>query len=116
MQARIVHELEAAGYHVVSADDGYKGIETARSQRPVLVICDYTLPGMSGDRVIVALKGDPATADIPVLIYSSQADPETVEACRRLGAADHIEKTGDYKALIDKVRDLLGEGDFEVEF
>ncbi len=116
MVARITHELQAVGYEVISAENGYRGIDSALQNRPALIVCDYTLPGMTGDRITEKLKSDPATEAIPVIIYSSQADQAVVESCRNAGASAQLQKTGDYAALIRKIRDLLGEGDFEVEF
>ena len=116
MVARIAHELQAGGYDVITAENGYRGIDSAIQNRPALIICDYTLPGMTGDRILEKLKSDPATQAIPVIVYSSQADENVVDACTKAGASAHLQKTGDYAALIRKIRDLLGEGDFEVEF
>ncbi len=114
--ARTSRELAKAGYGTISADNGYSGVELAIRDRPAVVLCDYTLPGMCGDRVIQELRNNPATARIPILIYSSQADPALIEGCMRLGAAGLVQKTGDYAALVAKIRDVLGETDFEVEF
>ncbi|MEW6365408.1 MAG: response regulator [Acidobacteriota bacterium] len=114
--ARTARELAKAGYNSISADNGYSGIELAIRSRPAVVLCDYTLPGMCGDRVVEELRGNPVTARIPVVIYSSQADAALIEECMRAGAAGLVQKTGDYAALVAKIRDVLGETDFEVEF
>lgn len=115
MVLRITHELEGAGYEVICEDNGYRGIERAKKDSPDLIIADYTLPGMTGDRLIEKLKADLDTAEIPIIVHSSQADPELIEQLTELGAAAHVPKSGDWGALIARVQAVL-ESDFEVEF
>lgn len=62
--------LEQEGYDVHIVLDGRKAIDIARTLLPQLIILDVILPGLSGLKVCKALKGDPVTADIPVLVFS----------------------------------------------
>ncbi len=62
--------LTAAGYEVVSAGDGEQALVLAREHFPSLVLLDVMLPKMSGLDVVKALKKDPATASIPVMMLT----------------------------------------------
>jgi CheY-like chemotaxis protein/anti-sigma regulatory factor (Ser/Thr protein kinase) len=62
--------LEGVGYAVSVARDGVEGLELARQLKPRAVILDILLPGLSGWELLARLKGDPTTADIPVVITS----------------------------------------------
>lgn len=62
--------LEEEGYGVLSADTGPGGIEKTKSQKPDLVLLDYTLPKLNGAKVAEALKSDPETSSIPIVLLS----------------------------------------------
>lgn len=62
--------LARAGYAVSSAVDGEQALEFARERMPDLILLDMLLPKMSGPEVLKALKKDPATAEIPVVVLS----------------------------------------------
>ncbi len=64
------HFLNREGYDVHIVLDGRKAVDEAEKLQPDLIILDIILPGLSGLKVCQALKGRPATASIPVLIFS----------------------------------------------
>jgi CheY-like chemotaxis protein len=59
-------------YVVSEAADGTSGLELARSQHPHVIVCDLHLPGLSGLQVIDALKADPTTRDIPIIVNTAR--------------------------------------------
>lgn len=63
--------LTTAGYEVISAGDGDQALRLAREHVPALILLDVMLPKMSGPDVLKALKQDPATAAIPVMMLTS---------------------------------------------
>jgi GAF domain-containing protein/DNA-binding response OmpR family regulator len=81
--------LEADGVRVVEAAGGAEGIQLARQLRPALVTLDVLMPGLDGWAVLGALKGDPATADIPVILLTILDDRDLGYT---LGAADYLTK------------------------
>jgi signal transduction histidine kinase/ActR/RegA family two-component response regulator len=81
--------LEAAGLRVVSAYDGRRGVELVRGLRPAIVVLDILLPGLDGWQVLEALKAEPATAAIPVVIVSILDERGRGLA---LGAAEYLVK------------------------
>jgi CheY-like chemotaxis protein len=62
--------LARAGYTMSTAMDGEQALEFAREKLPDLILLDMLLPKMSGPEVLKALKKDPVTADIPVVVFT----------------------------------------------
>lgn len=84
--------LAAAGYQVVSAGDGEEALRLAREQAPQLILLDIMLPKMTGPDVLKALKKDPATAAIPVMMLTSLSQ-KNAKALEKDGAAGFFEKS-----------------------
>ncbi|MFN8634965.1 MAG: response regulator [Chloroflexota bacterium] len=93
--------LEAGGVDVVTASRGEEGVRLARELRPSLITLDVLMPGMDGWAVLGALKGDPSTADIPVVMLTLLDDRDLGYA---LGAADYLTKPIDRAQLLATVR------------
>jgi signal transduction histidine kinase/DNA-binding response OmpR family regulator len=98
--------LESAGFAPVLAKTGEAALALARSVAPGAVILDLVLPGLvDGWEVLKNLKGEPATASIPIVIYSRQENRELGLA---LGADDYFLKPMDLHRLVRRVRSLVG--------
>ena len=65
------HILHQAGFAVSTACDGAEGLDLTQTQQPDLIVLDVVMPGLNGLEVCQRLKEDPATSQIPVLLYSS---------------------------------------------
>lgn len=65
--------LDALGYRIVSATDGYAAMEYIRAEKPALILLDLMMPGMSGFQVLTKLHSDPELASIPVIVISAYA-------------------------------------------
>jgi CheY-like chemotaxis protein/anti-sigma regulatory factor (Ser/Thr protein kinase) len=63
---------------LLSAQDGYRGIEIACASRPDVILMDINLPGISGVQALKILRADPVTAHIPVLALSANAMPRDI--------------------------------------
>jgi CheY-like chemotaxis protein len=66
--------LSTAGYSVAIANDGQAGLEIARKEKPAAITLDITMPGMDGWSILTALKSDPTTADVPVIMVTMLQD------------------------------------------
>jgi len=94
-----------ADYEVAAVADGNLALASARLGTPDLVILDLRLPGMDGLGVLNALRTDLATAEVPVILLSGQADDATRVRALDLGAADFIQKPtslGELRARIER--------------
>jgi two-component system chemotaxis response regulator CheY len=103
--------LVRAGYNVLSADDGEQALRKAQAHVPDLIILDMMLPKLGGPEVLRALKDDPLTARIPVLVLSSLSEQNETRL-KNDGAAAYFEKSKlrldtDPDALIEIVKNAL---------
>ncbi|MHB2209824.1 response regulator [Methylobacterium sp. CM6257] len=89
--------LTDAGYNVVGASGGQDGLRMARELQPRAITLDIMMPGTDGWQVLHALKTDPQTRDIPVVLISIV---DQKELGFRLGATDYIVKPFERDALI----------------
>ena len=77
---------------LLTATDGYAGIELARASRPAVILMDINLPGINGVEAMRILRSDPGTAKIPVLALSANAMPRDVEKGLEAGFFRYITK------------------------
>jgi len=82
--------LRGRGYSVIECADGIEALDRARTENPDAVILDVMMPGLSGFEVCRALKEDPATRAIPIMILTSvtQGAGKTDEHWKSLSGAD----------------------------
>ena len=99
--------LERNGHQVFTATSAEDGIETARRERPDLVLMDVVLPGMNGFQATRALSRDNDTKSIPVLIVSTKAMETDKAWGLRQGAKDYIVKPPREDDLIARINELL---------
>ena len=84
--------LARAGYDVSTATDGEHALEVAREKKPDLILLDMLLPKMTGPDVLKALKKDPATAGIAVVIFTGLSQKNAVRL-QQDGACAFLEKS-----------------------
>lgn len=93
--ARVVlsRMLEKYGIQVDTADSAERALEYLKSTRPDAIFMDHLMPGMDGLEAVKRIKADPATATIPVMMYTSQEGELYVGQARALGAMGVLPKT-----------------------
>jgi len=85
--------LEGYGLQVDSSESAEHALEFLRQTRPDVIFMDHLMPGMDGFQAIQAIKGNPDTAMIPVVMYTSQEGELYVSQARALGAVGVLPKT-----------------------
>ncbi|MET0535788.1 MAG: response regulator [Steroidobacter sp.] len=85
--------LEGYGLQVDSSESAELALEFLRQARPDVIFMDHLMPGMDGFQAIQAIKGNPDTATIPVVMYTSQEGELYVSQARALGAVGVLPKT-----------------------
>lgn len=98
------------GLRVIAAEDGIRGLAMARSEMPEVILLDIGLPGIDGWEVLRELRGDPATADIAVIIVTAHAQPEVAAAAERSGADGFITKPFRPGHLREEIVSQIGRG------
>ncbi len=101
------HYLQLQGFEVLVATDGVVGLETARRERPCVIVADVNMPGMSGLDMVKALRADPDTRDIAILMLTSDESPETAKQAIAAGADEYILKPVDPQRLAARVRAVV---------
>jgi len=90
---RMYHDrLVQDGYEVLDAADGLAALSVLRDQPVDLILLDLIMPRMGGLQVLEAVKADPRTKDIPVVILTNLGEESTIEQAVSLGATDYLIK------------------------
>jgi CheY-like chemotaxis protein len=103
----LARRLARRGYEVVLAVDGVEGIESARKERPDLILMDMSLPVLSGWDATVQLKQQPDTSSIPIIALTAHALASDQARAREIGCDDYDTKPVEFSRLIDKIEALL---------
>lgn len=92
---------------ILEVSSGVAAIEVARWERPDLLVLDWTMPGMTGIDVIRALRHDPATAMIPILMLTGRGSGKDREFVNSLGVQAFLMKPFSPLKLLAKVQEIL---------
>jgi two-component system phosphate regulon response regulator PhoB len=108
----ILWKLTKAGYATLSAPDGEAGLAAASSAAaggdpPDLVLADWMMPRMNGIELCQALRDNPVTAAIPIILLTSVRTDAEVEWGFEVGVDDYILKPFNPKELLGRVRAVL---------
>lgn len=123
--------LSDSGYEVITAESGDEGVEKAIANLPNIILCDRMMPGMSGDEVLTALRGNSTTANIPFIFLTAKVRESDRRKGMELGAADYIEKPFRIASVLqaiatqlenrrlrlgeyEKIKKIIGNGAFDV--
>jgi diguanylate cyclase (GGDEF)-like protein len=99
--------LQASGHEVTLAPDGPTALARLRDREPDLLILDVSMPGMSGFEVCRAVKDNPFTARVPVLMLTGEGDVERKVEGFEAGADDYLAKPFDPRELRARVTALV---------
>ena len=94
---------------VLEAFDAESGIEIARREVPDLVFLDIVLPGMDGFNALRALRRDPATKDVPIIMISGNAQATEQFYVQRIGADDFMKKPFSRHEVFARIESLVEE-------
>ena len=104
----ISYFLQLEGYTVASAGDGEQGLAAVRRQPPHLIVSDVDMPRMNGFEMVQALRADPLTSDIPILMLTARTSVEHETEGLATGADDYVAKPVEPRRLAARVKKLLG--------
>ncbi len=99
--------LSAEGHTVLKASTGAEGLAKAAAHKPELIVLDIGLPDIGGLDVNRRLKKDPATAGIPVLLFTVRSELDLVDKALKEGAAEFILKPFDAGRFVLTVKKHL---------
>jgi two-component system alkaline phosphatase synthesis response regulator PhoP len=105
--ALITHYLQKAGHTIEHVASGNAAVAVARESAPDLIVLDVMLPGMDGLMVCQALRGDRATAAIPIIMLTARGEESDRVTGLELGADDYVTKPFSPRELTARVAALL---------
>ena len=100
--------LTKAGYRVETATNGEEGVEVARRIHPDVILMDVIMPVLNGFQATRILRGDAATAEIPIIMVTTKDMKTDRTWGLRQGANDYLIKPVDRQLLLERIRLLLG--------
>ena len=99
--------LESQQYEVDTASDGNEGLAKAHQSLPDLIITDSIMPGMDGFSLLHALRADPATEAVPVIMLTSGDPHDPDHIVRDPQPNAFVKKSADLEPLLAEVRVAL---------
>jgi len=105
----LVHTtLDDPAYRILEATDGHQALAMARVEHPDLLVLDWMMPGLSGIAVAQALRQDPATAHIPIIMLTAKGQAEDQAYGHALDLHAYLIKPFSPLELLEKVQAILG--------
>lgn len=106
----ISQKILKEGYEIAEAVDGESGLNSAKSEKPELILLDLILPGIDGFEVLARIKSDPEISQIPVIILSNLGQKDDIEKGLKMGAIDFLIKAHFTPAeIIEKIKSVMKE-------
>jgi CheY-like chemotaxis protein len=99
--------LARRGYEVIAVGDGAQALAAIRERRPAAALLDWAMPKLEGPEVCRALKADPATARIPVILLTASAMREDVDRGLAHGADGYLTKPFEIDELDALLRHVI---------
>ncbi len=106
--AALREPLETAGYLVETASNGMQAIAAIYHAPPDLILSDILMSELNGYHLCRILKNDPITQKIPIILFSSLAEPHDRFWGKKAGADFFLEKTSDFQTILASIRRILG--------
>ncbi len=103
----VKYNLEKESYQVIEAEDGLQGLRLAKAEKPDLVLLDLMLPQMDGLEVCRSLKGNQATAAVPIIMLTAKSEEIDKVIGLELGADDYMTKPFSPRELVARVKAVL---------
>jgi len=99
--------LKVKGYDVAYAENGLDGIEKMGRENPNLIISDLNMPYMDGIEFVKTVRADPAHQEIPILMVTTEADPDERERAMSIGVNGYLIKPVTAEVVIQNIRHIL---------
>ncbi|MCK4913444.1 MAG: response regulator [Planctomycetes bacterium] len=109
VQKVIAKRLMGAGFEVLCADDGYRGVELIHNERPDLIVLDLQLPAGSGLTVLKNMRMSAYTRYTPVVVLTGISDETLKQKVMEAGVDAYIEKPYEPNMFIKTINDILND-------
>ncbi len=110
IRQQVALALEGAGYEVLQACDGQDGLEATKTHPEIaMVICDVTMPRMTGLQFLDAYRGPGRTPPVPVVMLTTDGSPDMISQAKRSGARGWIVKPFQADRLVAAVHRITNQ-------
>ncbi len=99
--------LQAGGYEVISAEDGYTGLAKAMKEKPDLMLLDISLPAGDGFSIVERSRKNSESVEIPFIVLTASKRPDFKKTAMDLGASAYFEKPFESGALLEAICDAI---------
>lgn len=101
-------KLEKEGFAVMGASNADEAMKILAAGAPDLILSDLVMPGTDGFGILENVRKNPATAQIPVIVFSNLSEDKDIKRAKELGATDYMVKSNfTLDELADKIKELL---------
>ncbi len=105
----ILHLLNKRGFSATGAENGRLGLQLAKEIFPDLILCDVRMPELDGYEVLRALRQDPTTATVPLILLTAEASQNVIYQGQLLGANGYLIKPFTINQLLEAIAAHLRE-------
>jgi two-component system phosphate regulon response regulator PhoB len=110
IQELMKYNLDKEGYRVTCVSSGEEALAKVSQDKPHAIVLDLMLPGVDGLDVCRALKTDPATRAIPIIMLTAKGEDADIVAGLELGADDYVTKPFTPRILLARLKVVLRRG------
>jgi CheY-like chemotaxis protein len=103
---RLSRTILSKRFDVVEAENGRQALEIANDQKPDVILMDMMMPNMDGLTACYAIRNDPATKSIPVIMVTAIGFELNIKLSQQMGASAYITKPFAPKDLFDKIEQV----------
>ena len=103
----IKEALEIRGFDIVTAKSAIEAGLELSSKKPDLILMDIKMPGIDGLQACAAIKKNPDTANIPVMVVSAISEDAQVKRAHKMGICGYFVKPVDIENLVSKIKEAL---------
>jgi len=107
MRRNLATILEMENFQVITAENGQRGVELARLEKPDLIICDVMMPELDGYGVLQTVRAEAALATTPFVFLTAKGDKLELRKGMNLGADDYLTKPVQREDLLAAVQSRL---------
>jgi two-component system alkaline phosphatase synthesis response regulator PhoP len=104
---RLSRTILSKQFEVVEAEDGRQALEIASTQQPDVILMDMMMPNMDGLTACYAIRNDPITKSIPVIMVTAIGFELNIKLSQQMGANAYVTKPFTPKDLFDKIAQVL---------
>ena len=104
----IKEALEIRGFEMVTAKSAIEAGLELSSKKPDLILMDIKMPGIDGLQACAAIKKNPDTANIPIMVVSALSEEVWIKRAHKMGIPDYFVKPIDIEKLVNRIKEVLG--------